>query len=67
MVDWDSYGLVIIQTRGWAFQTLGRAFSFLLSSQKLSRVFQKVGWAFQRLSRMFWNKYSAESFDQRTH
>ena len=32
MADWDSIGRVITQT---VFHTLGRAFSFLLNSQKL--------------------------------
>ena len=39
VADWDSMGHVITQTRGRAFQTLGRAFSFLLNPQKLDRVF----------------------------
>ena len=56
VADWDSMGRVIMQTRDRVFQTLGRAFSFLLNPQKL-------GWAFQRLGRMFWNKCFAESFD----
>ena len=42
MADWDSMGHVITQTRGQAFQTLGRAFSFLLNPQKLGRVFLKA-------------------------
>ena len=41
--DWDSRGCVITQTHSRAFQTLGRAFSFLLSPQKLGRVLQKLG------------------------
>ena len=60
MADWDSMGLVITQTRDRAYQTLGRAFSFLLNPQKLGRVFQRLG-------RMFWNKCSVEYFDQRAH
>ena len=44
--DWDGVGRVITQTCGRAFQTLGRAFSFLLNTQKL-------GWAFQRLAACF--------------
>ena len=40
--DWDSMGRVITQTRGLAFQSFGRTFSFLLSPQKLGRVFQKL-------------------------
>ena len=43
VTDWDSMGRVIIQTRDRVFQTLGRAFSFLLNPQKLGRVFQKLG------------------------
>ena len=39
VADWDSMGLVITQTRGRAFQTLGRAFIFLLNLQKLGLVF----------------------------
>ena len=35
VTDWDSMGRVITQTRGRAFQTLGRAFSFFSNSQKL--------------------------------
>ena len=71
---WDCMGRVITQTRGWSFQALGWAFTFLLNPHRLGRVFQmlggvfvKVEWASQRLGRMFWNKCSAESFDQRTH
>ena len=67
VADWDSMGRVITQTRTQAFQTLGWAFSFLLSPQKPGWVFQKHGWAFQKLGPMFWNKCSPESFDQRTH
>ena len=74
VADWDSMDHVMTQTRsrafqtlGWAFQTLGLAFSFLWNPQKLGRVFQKLGWAFQKLGHIFWNKCSAESFDQRTH
>ena len=37
--DWNSMGRVITQTHGRGFQTLGRAFSFFLKSQKLGRVF----------------------------
>ena len=36
MADWDSMDRVIIQTPG-------RAFSFLLNSQKLDQLFQKLG------------------------
>ena len=43
VADWDSMGLVITQTRGRAFQTLGRAFIYLLNLQKLGLVFQKLG------------------------
>ena len=50
MADWDSMGRVITKTRvrafealGRAFQTLGQALSFLLNSQMLGRVFQKLG------------------------
>ena len=35
-------GRVITQTRGRDFQTLDRAFSFLLNPQKIGRVFQKL-------------------------
>ena len=67
VADWDSMERVIIETRGWAFQTLGQAFDFLFSLQKLDWVFQKVIWMFQILNRVFWNKCSAESFNQWTH
>ena len=60
MVDWESMGRVFTQTRGRAFQSLDRAFSFLLNPQKL-------GWTFQRLCYMFWKKCLGESFDQQTH
>ena len=60
VADWDSMGCVITQTRG-------RAFSFLLNPQKLDRVFQTLGLVFQGFGRMFWNKCSADTFDQRTH
>ena len=50
VVDWNSMGCVITQTRGRVFQTLGRAFpslgrafSFLLNPPKLGLVFQKLG------------------------
>ena len=42
VADWDSIGRVITETRGRLFQTLGRAFSFLLNPQKLGRVFQRL-------------------------
>ena len=32
----------------------------------IGRVFQKLKRVFQKLARMFWNKYSIDSFDQRT-
>ena len=35
VADWDSMGCVVTQTRDKAFQTLARAFDFLLSLQKL--------------------------------
>ena len=35
MADWDSTGRVVTKRRGLAFQTLDRAFDFLLSLQKL--------------------------------
>ena len=38
MADWDSMDRVKTQTRDRAFQTLGRAFDFLLRFQKLDRV-----------------------------
>ena len=41
--DWDSMGRLITQIRGRAFETLGRAFSFLLNPQKLGPVFQRLG------------------------
>ena len=34
VADWDIMGRVITQTRGQAFQTLGRAFSFFLKASK---------------------------------
>ena len=50
VVDWDSMGRVITQTRsrvfqtlGQVFQILGRAFSFLLNPQKLGQLFEKLG------------------------
>ena len=43
---WDSMGHVVTQTRGRAFQTIGRAFDFLLRLQKLCRVFEKLGRVF---------------------
>ena len=55
VADWDSMGRVVTQTRGWAFQTLGQAFGFLLRLQKLSRVFERLG-------RVFYDKHSAECF-----
>ena len=74
MVDWDSMGCVITQTRGRAFQTLGRAFSFLLNPQKLGRVFQMLDQVFEKLDERFKgsvaclkNKCSADSLGQRTH
>ena len=48
MADWDSMDRVTTQT-------LGRAFDFLLSLQKLGRVFGKFLKAFK-------NKHSAECF-----
>ena len=60
VADWDDMDRVVTQTRG-------RAFSFVWNPQKLGRVFQKPDWAFQRLGRIFWNKCSAEPFDQRRH
>ena len=39
VADCDSMGRVVKQTRGRAFQILGRAFDFLLNLQKLGRVF----------------------------
>ena len=33
--EWDSMGRVVTQTRDKTFQTLGRAFDFLLNLQKL--------------------------------
>ena len=48
-----SMGRIITQTRGQAFQTLGRAFGFFLR--------------LQRFSRMFENKCSTESFVRRAH
>ena len=41
VTDWDSIGRVIAQTRGRAFQTLGRVFNFLLNTQTLGRAFQR--------------------------
>ena len=43
VADRDSMDRFITQTRGQAFQTLGRAFRFFLNLLKLSRVFQKLG------------------------
>ena len=43
VADWDSMRRVIAQTLGKAFQTLSRAFGFLLNSQRLGRVFQMLG------------------------
>ena len=43
VADWDRMDRVITKTRGRAFQTLGQAFSFLLNSQMLGRLFQKLG------------------------
>ena len=40
VADWDSMGRVITQTRGRAFQTLGRAFSFLLNPQMFGECFK---------------------------
>ena len=40
LADWGSMGRVVTQTRGRAFQTLGRAFDFLLRLQKLRRVLE---------------------------
>ena len=67
-------GFVITQTGSWAGQTLGLDFQtlvqtsgFLLSIQKLGRVFQKLGWEFQMIGSLFWEKCSAESFDQGTY
>ena len=42
MADWDSTGHVVTQTRCRAFQTLDRAFDFLLRFQKLGQVFGKL-------------------------
>ena len=41
--DWDSMGRVVKQTHSRAFQTLNRAFSFLLNPQKFGREFQRFG------------------------
>ena len=52
VADWDSMCRVVIQTRGRAFQTLGRILYFLRKLQNLARVFKKLGPAFERLSRV---------------
>ena len=44
---------VVSEARGRAFQTLGRAFDFFLSLQKLSQVFGRLGRVFQGLGRVF--------------
>ena len=73
VANWDSMGRVITQTRGRAFQTLGRTFSFLLNPQKLGRMFQMLGRAFEKLGRAFQIgsaacfETNARPFDQRTH
>ena len=46
VADWDSVSRVVTQTRGWAFQTLGRAFDFRLRLQKLGRAFERLDWVF---------------------
>ena len=43
---------VVIQTFGRVFQTLSRAFCFLLRLQKPARGFEKLGQAFERLVRV---------------
>ena len=54
MADWDSMGRAVTHIRGRAFQTLGRAFHFLVRIQRLGGVFEK-------LVRVFEKKFSAES------
>ena len=54
MADWDSMGRAVTHIRGRAFQTLGRAFHFLVRIQRLGRVFKKLGGVFEK-------KFSAES------
>ena len=61
MADWDSMGRAVTHIRGRAFQTLGRAFHFLVRIQKLGRVFKKLGGVFEKLVRVFEKKFSAES------
>ena len=40
MADWDSMSRFIAQTRGQAFQTIGRAFSFVLNPQTSAEYFE---------------------------
>ena len=47
LADWDSMGCVITQTRGRAFQTLGRAFSFLLNPKNSAKCFKRSGERFK--------------------
>ena len=47
--DWHTMGRIVTQTSGRAFQTLGRAFYFLLRLQNLGWVFGKLGRALERL------------------
>ena len=42
VADWDSIDRVIIPTLTQAFETLGRAFNFLLNAQKPDRKFQNL-------------------------
>ena len=42
VADWGSMGHAVTQTRGRAFQILGRAFDFLLSLQKFGREFERL-------------------------
>ena len=49
MTDWDALGCFITQTLARTFQTLSRAFSFLLNPQKLDRVSQMLKQVFQKL------------------
>ena len=43
MGDWGRIRSYKTQTRAQAFQTLGRAFDFLLRLQKLGQAFQMLG------------------------
>ena len=43
MADWDSMGRAVSQSRGRAFQTLGRDFNFFL---RFGQIFEKLGCVF---------------------